>query len=733
MSTERPANSRGALSASGVALLAVAIRLLPIRSVFVEGQTYFTDSDSYYHLRRIVYNLAAFPSTLETDLYLNFPHGAKAIWPQTLDWLLAALLLPFGLADDPVTLERVLVFVPPLLGGVTVFVFHRIAARLFDERLATLAALILALLPAHFWYSQIGFLDHHVAVALCSTWLFGATLGLVARCEQSAQRSTLRAGIGFGCLLAFNLMIWPGALLYVALSVACLLAFAALSREAAASKATLDALGWAGMTATVLIAPMTLGSEWPQWGPYSAVVLSRFQPWLFASLAVHAWLVGRLFARGCAGSLPARVGSMTAVGAAILLVSFIVLPGLGESVRDSVQWLGRSDAFQGLVGESVPLFILHGRFTTQIASSRLSYFVFLVPIAWVWLAVRWRSDVRRSERFVFLAWTLVLFVFTLLQKRFFNTFSMALALLMAVSLTQLVDVLARRLGANARRALVWAAVVLLMLPSLASYVGPLREIVSGLRGLAPEPNPRVEINRVRRELTTWLRDHTPETSGYFDASASPEYGVLARWGEGHFITYVARRPAVVGNFGDDLGREHFLLARSFFGAEPERAAEILEALRVRYVVIRAMNENREMAKRLYRSDGSRLGRYRLVHEVRPMAGGDVPSYKVFEFVKGAEWVGRAPPRALVRAELDLVTSLGRETRYETVAQADGAGRYRLRLPYATGAVAGSVRSASRYRVTVRAASGDATGSLRSELEVDESAVREGARISDLAR
>ena len=84
----------------GIVGLALLLRILPIRSVFIEGETYFTDSDSYYHLRRIVYNLAQFPRTLEHDSYLNFPEGAKAIWPQTLDWILAVLLWPFHFPAD---------------------------------------------------------------------------------------------------------------------------------------------------------------------------------------------------------------------------------------------------------------------------------------------------------------------------------------------------------------------------------------------------------------------------------------------------------------------------------------------------------------------------------------------------------------------------------------------------------------------------------------------------------
>ncbi|MCP4036043.1 MAG: hypothetical protein GY733_03840 [bacterium] len=710
MSNERPTGSGGAGAACGIALVAFAVRVLPVRGVFSNGEIYLTDSDAYYHLRRIVYDLARFPSTLEHDAYLNFPAGAKAIWPQTLDWLLAALLLPFGVADDPAAAERILVFVPPLLGAVTVFAAHRVAARQFDSRVANLAASILAVLPAHFWYSQIGFVDHHVAVSLCATLLLGVTLALVSRCE--AEGAVWRGlAIGFGVLSAFSLMIWPGALLYVVLAMGSLLLLAALSVREATRMAALGVVWWAAAVALLVIAPMSLGNEWPQWGSYSAVVLSRFQPWLFASLALHAWLVSALFERGFDRSVASRFFGMVGIGIVLLVACFLLLPGLDESVRDSIQWLGRGDAFQGLVGESVPLFVLHGEFTTRIASSRLSFFVYLFPFACLWLAFAWRDDARRSEHFVLLGWAVVLFAFTLLQKRFFNTFGVTMALVMAVSLGR---VLGRR------QALVAVASIALLAPSLAVYLGPIGGITDALRGREPEPNHRIEVNRARRALTKWLREHTPQTSGFLDTGATPEYGVLARWGDGHFITYSARRPSVMGNFGDDLGREHFLLARSFFAASPARASEILEQLRVRYVVIRSMSESREMARQLFLRDGARLGRYRLVHEVRPMAGVELPAYKVFEFVKGAELVGRAPPRALVRAELELTTNLARITRYEVVGEADSEGRYRLRLAHPTAGTSAGVETASHYRIRV--------GDLEATLAVPLAAVREGAEV-----
>ncbi len=694
------ASSSGAAPPPGrrlaVAFAAAAflIRLLPLRSVFLEGRgagVHFTDSDAYYHVRRILYDLAAFPETLSFDAYLNFPAGAKAIWPQTFDWLIAAALWPFGFADNPSAVEHVIVFVPPLLGAATVYALHRIASATFEPVVAHLAAAVLALLPAHYWYSQLGFVDHHAAVALCSTVLFGMGLRVVRRAETG--RVGRGDAIGFGALLAFNLLIWPGALLHVVLALTVLLWRGVFSGDPAVRFALLEVVWLSGAVAWLGVAPWSLGNDWPQWGPYSAVVLSNFHPWFLAAVTLSSWLAARVDRQRPDATQGSRVALALVVAGVVVVASFLAIPELAASIRDSSQWLGRSDAFQALVGESVPLFTLHGQFTTAIAKSRLSWFVFAFPLAALWLAWRCRTEAGRSATWAVLFWGAVLFGFTLAQKRFFNTFSVWMSLAMAATVVELAK--QRFVRPQQRKVTAAAICALFMLPALAFYKGPLRM----LGAEAVEANPRIDANRARRELVNWLREHTPETVGYLDTDGSPEYGVLARWGEGHFITQGARRPAVMGNFGDDLGRDHFLLARSFFNSAPERASDILDELKVRYVVIASVSESRSMARRLFRADGARLGRYCFVHEIGGISGLQVPAYKVFEFVKGAVLEGRAAPRSLVKVELERTTRDGRPSLYEEVVETDPQGRYRVRVAHPTRAHPGGVATAGRYRVS----------------------------------
>lgn len=683
---QRPGR-RFALAPLWIAALAFVIRALPVRNVFIDGQVYFTDSDSYYHLRRIVYNLASFPNTIEHDLYLNFPDGGRAIWPQALDWMLGVLVSPVYAIAGEQGVERVLVWVPPLVGSLTVYWLYRIAERHVGQAEAAASALVLSVLSAHFWYSQIGFLDHHVVVAFCATLLFGSALSTVDACDRATvERAALvRKAVTLGVLMAWSLLVWPGAILYVALAQVGLLGVLVLSPVLASRHRAGAVIGIANAVALVGVAPFSVGNDWPQWGPYSAVVLSNFQPWFFFVTALLAAVKLQLLSRPAMAGVAARIAASIAIGGVLVGISLLALPGLEASVLDSAQWLGRTDAFQAMVGESMPLFRLHGAFTTQIASSRLSFFIYLFPVVIVALAYRFRDHERRALLLTFVAWAVVLFVFTLMQKRFFNTFSVMMALTMGITCVEAYRGLVARAAIGERLALytVLCASLALLAPSLWVYKGPAVELVAAAFGEAPPRNGRIDINVKRRAMASWLRENTPETSGFIDASLAPEYGVLARWGEGHFIKYTGRRPSVMGNFGDDLGREHFLLARSYFEAAPERASEILETLRVRYVVIRSAYESRPMARALFDRDGSRLGRYRLLHEVAPLSGTEVPSYKIFEFVKGAQLEGSAAPRSLVRVELRRVSNLGRSVRFEMVTEADRSGRYRVRLPYAT--------------------------------------------------
>ena len=707
------------------------MRALPWRTVLERELVIPYGGDAFYHLRRTAFSAARFPASLDFDPYIHFPAGARPIWTPVFDWVLALLLRPWAGSEPGPSLERAAMWVPPLLGALTVGVVYRLARRNFGPVHAPLAAGTLAVLSGHFWYSQIGFLDHHAAVALCAAWLLACGLAWVSRPPRRASAAALGLAVGL------SLLVWPGALLHAGLVLAGCWLEALVRADRREARIRAGQLALAAAVACAAVLPLAAGTRWPQWGRMSPVVLGGFQPWALASLALLglgcriAW--GRAFA---GASRPRRAASACGLGLALLALGLLAAPGLAEGAGDAWRWLARREAFQAQVGESQPLFASPDGTSAEVAAVRLSLFAFALPAVWV-LAVRAARRPEAAALRLLVVWSLGLGAATLAQRRFFDSFAIAVALLLAWTFVEAW----RRLPAGWRRrrraavagfAGLWAA---LLAPSLASYRPHWENERRAALGLPLEVSARRFDDRVLLETALWMRSGTPPTSGWLEAGARPEYGVIGPWEAGHAIEYAARRPAVVDGFGDDLGPENMERAERYFRAAEPEALEIAASLRARYALVAAdfgWTGPRPGPGSLFRSlhvrDGSAAGRWpaagghRLVYESGPPAAGARRAlYKVFEIVAGARIEGRAAPGARVALELPLRTNRGRAFAYRAAAEADAAGRYAFRVPYASGGAAGAVEAGGAYRL---ACQGE-----RADVAVSEASVREGRAVA----
>jgi len=733
--------------------LAFAVRALPFQTVLIEGRPLFFGADVYYHMRRIVYSIVRFPAALGFDPYINFPDGGRAIWTPFFDWAIAALLRPFWGQMTPMQLERIAIWVPPVLGAATVVALYFLAQRHFGTAVALIAGAVLSVLSAHFWYSQVGFIDHHAAVALATTLVIAAAMALLARSsrEPLGLRPGSQIAVATGGAMGAALLLWPGSLLHVGLVEMGFLAFLLrCSRRE-------DAVGFARRLALlhgvafVLVFPLGVGNTWPQWSRFSPVVLSAFQPWYFGAAALFSAACAASWRHPRAGGTRARRGiSALAIGAALLAVSAWLFPGLAFAAGDAWEWFAKRDSFQAHVAESSPLFFADDQFTLVIAFMRLSIFALAVPVALCVAYGAVRRDRHRAPVLLFLWWTLGLSVVTVFQKRFFNSASVAISLLLALSVcwvyTKLPSSVIRRSWTRrlAKSALALGTVFLLLpvlgtyWPYVANQIGRLQD-----RPLVVTSNTRKQVAVVR--LANWLRVHTPATSGWLDPTVRPEYGILAPWPIGHVLEYEARRPTVTDNFGDDIGRKNYLLARRYYQSEEDAAADLLDRLGVRYVVSQyAPNYLGEepipgsMFFSLFLHDGSAfdppsnerqrssvraLERHRMIYESPPLVH-TTPLrdslYKVFEYVAGARVVGRAAPGERIRATLPVRTNRRREFSYTSDAVAAGDGSYEFRFPYANSGGPPGIRVGPHYTLEC--------GGETARVSVDEGAVTTGARI-----
>jgi len=111
-----------------------------------------------------------------------------------------------------------------------------------------------------------------------------------------------------------------------------------------------------------------------------------------------------------------------------------------------------------------------------------------------------------------------------------------------------------------------AILIIIILPNL--YVG----ISAAIDPVIPHSDWEESLN--------WLKENTPQTSYYENASEMPEYGVLSWWDYGNWIIYIAHRPVVTNNFQPGLDDA----ARFFIESNESEAMAILDARSVRYVI-----------------------------------------------------------------------------------------------------------------------------------------------------
>ncbi|MCK5661052.1 MAG: hypothetical protein KAH86_06790, partial [Methanosarcinales archaeon] len=153
------------LSLCAAFVIAIGIRLMTYRSVFVNGDVVLIGADPYYHLRRVIYIVQHFPETLPYDPFINYPDGLWVGWPPLYDQLTALFAIVVGLGHPDIhTITVVCAYFPVIISAFTVVVVFLITRRIFDKdknntTTALVAAFMFAIMPAHVTRSVLGFAD----------------------------------------------------------------------------------------------------------------------------------------------------------------------------------------------------------------------------------------------------------------------------------------------------------------------------------------------------------------------------------------------------------------------------------------------------------------------------------------------------------------------------------------------------------------------------------------------
>ena len=713
---------------------ALFLRVLPREEVILGDRIIPHGNDAYYHLRRIFFSVENFPSTLRFDSYLNFPEGGQAIWSPLFDWLHALLLVMIPLDLSRYSQEVLLMWTPSILGSCGVVLAAVFTWRVFGVGAACLVGFGLAVLPAHFVYSRIGYLDHHVAVSLYATWLlaFGSVLADSALVCVSKLKTVPLLVIS----LVLGFLLWPGCLLHISGFLFSIWLVILLQPDRSVKIRSLKIIAISLVVAALVLLPWCWDRQWMYYGGFSPVVLSLFQP-LFLLLA------GFFFAGTAIFYLFSSPRSRRRIILALVLVgsfcAWILVSEFEGIVQEAWRWIARDEAFQNQVSESRPLWSV----SYSEIQKLFSPLIWVFPALLCFLVLHLVRNGRAGLGLFLGVYSLLFALFAVIQNRFSNSFSSIFWCVVCVSLLKLMALIWRREGAY----FATGAIVMCSLALSSARYGRWFEV-----DYEPFAKGRIARKTQLNEVADWIRKNTEPTVGYQDMLKSPSYGVLSEWSNGHLLRYVSERPMVVDNFGDDVAPENFVRVKEYYQSSPDRASSILENLEVRYVLFefRPGRENSvvdpgSIFSRLYFFDGGAsfaslggvdgnleivkgafpaVSNHRLVYETAPKRGveGAVrAAFKLYEVVSGAGVEGMAIPNTAVAAHILLKTQQGRVFKYRAATISEDSGRYWFRLPYSTDGLSSHVLSISTWQVS--------NAGIEKSLRISEESVVRGKRVS----
>jgi len=775
MSSERPTriSKQGIALLAGIVIIGLFARTYHYRQAFPDGRLSPYGVDPFYHMRRVVLTIESFPTVRPVyDYYIAYPKGGVCIWPPLFDLSIAGISKLLGFGNPGIGLiEHVAAFFPAFVGAGIIVLAFLLARRLFDLKTAYVTAALVAVIPANISVSMLGRVDHHVwDIFLSGAFLL---LAMSAVSERSGRRlHALYAGL----VLVAAFLSWHGTAFFV---LVYLLFFSLEMIRSHIARRDCRPLAESVLIslapALLILLPYSSRSPWMDNGmPYLG--LSRFHAmFMLAAVAFvcYAWAVEKS-CRARERRRSVMVLLLLALPIGVLFLIGAIMPKWLGTLRALYIYVGRTDPWLSTIAECQPAFFRLGEFDASFVEVSLTYAAYVFPAAF--LFVLWqtlRSSDRRRERILFLVWTVSATALALAKRRFFGEFALVMCIALAYAGVQTISTvnsaLSRRgvspKGRAVFRAVVCGACVLLAWPGL-SYFFP---VSKKLYDAAPR---FMTIFPDYKEAVLWLKKNTPPTSYYKEPEKMPEYGILAEWLCGEWIQCLGERPATANCMGTHLGRREPFedSARFHFVEDEDEANGILSRLCVRYVMTAYFAKNlpnfsriagvdlqqyaverrtpegrlvfsltpryyRTMGSRLHERDGTAfrtpdgsgvmpLRHYRLIYEGsrdrQIETGFDLPSLKIFEFVKGAKLTGTAPANSQVIASVQVITNRGRRFRYVTGTTASARNKFDMVVPYSTQGCPFATKAVTSY--TVACPSGAA------QVEVPEKSVLEGGEI-----
>jgi len=497
-------------------------------SVFVQGHVLFKGVDPWYHMR-LVDHMLTHGSPLFWDMRTLYPDGAAVGFQPLLSGMIAAIAWIAGLGHPtPHLVDTMGALLPPILGAITVIPVYFIGKELGGRPVGLLAALLVAVLPTEFLHrSALGFTDHHVLETLFST----CTILFILLSERHHR---LWYAALAGAFLGLYLLNWHGALFFV-----------------------LILWGWFGVqfyyNHTRKLDNLYLCK--------SALVMFgigflMFAPYIPHSLRPNMQVLSMTVSLGLPVVLYALVRGLNHRRILLISIASVLFVALIYTAMRT-PWL-----YSGFVSSLKAVFWGFGTTISEAAPINLDIAVRVYGLTIALSVIGWVVLLRRRANWLVIIWSLVMFIAMIGQRRWGYYWAVNTSLLSAY----LVFEMAKAVKPKAQSVLVAILCMFILLP-----------LVSGINGSIHAAN---QITPQWYNSCQWMRVNTPDPFPDGD-SEKPEYGVLAWWDYGHWITRIAER-VPLSNPAHQTTAEvwNFLVAQS-----DEEAASAIDGLNVRYVII----------------------------------------------------------------------------------------------------------------------------------------------------
>ncbi|WP_254837591.1 oligosaccharyl transferase, archaeosortase A system-associated [Natronomonas marina] len=576
------------------------------------GEPLYRGNDPYYHRRTTDYVIQNYPFNMPYEVWSGFDTGTQVGQFGTIfDQIVATVALVVGLGSpSQSTVTLVTVLTPPVIAVLCVPPMYYVGKRLGGRLGGIIGVLVLALTPGQFLSRSVaGVYDHHIAEVLATLLVLsiGMTMLTVAQREKPIYefvetrelgllKEPVAWGAALGVALTLTMLVWPPAVFL--LGIYAIFLFFHLSVEFVRGHSPDHVVipsVVAALVAAVLLLPFLTAFS------LETTELSLLQPLLAVLVAGGALFmaaVARLWENRDLprNAYPIGVAGIGAIAAAVLAV--VAPDTFGFLLRqvERVAGLGSTDT-AATVGEAQALDNPVQFFFTSYG---LAFYTAMIGVLVV--AVRAVFAQRpRAEQLLVATFTALMVIFTMTQLRF----DYYLAIGVAAGNAYLVGQVFSFIDLDDVRADVTKVEpyqVLIVVAILFVVAGPLVATAAPMRASDSATNPG-EYEDWQGSLE-WLSEETPDVGEYggsgprdlaYYGSYGPtddfeytdgEYGVMAWWDYGHYITYGGERIPVANPFQQHADQAaDFLLAGNETEANDILAEDSGEGEGTRYVMV----------------------------------------------------------------------------------------------------------------------------------------------------